>query len=151
MEDNKGMIVAGKTNVASDSFWSAVLGTDVDITITDLGTDSYRILQVDQYTIIVENKEFGYLLVSKSAIIAVAAPDTVFPTLAKNMAEGVQKIQYKASAARTDKSKGKGKSYDKKPAYKPVFTGNPPVDHIDTTPKPPVSIIVKKAHSYERT
>ena len=47
------------------------------------------------------------MLVNKSAIIAVVAPDTSIPDLLQNMIKGVKQVSYKPSKQRTDKNKKK--------------------------------------------
>lgn len=148
---NNGMVVSDKTNISQNAFWQSVLGMTVDITINQLGTDAYKVLQVDQFTIIAENEEYGYVLINKSSIIAAYAPDTAFPELAKNLVEGVRKISYKPSAERTQNNKKKFskpyKSYDKK--YDREDVSSFPSMNYDSSAKDheePVIIVKKKRY-----
>ena len=136
-------LVAGKTNFAQDAFWQSVLGKEVDMVIQDLGRDYYTIHQVDQFTVIAETEEGQFLLISKSAIIAVYSDDTSIPELLTNMVEGVKRIQYKASEKRTEHSK---KRFERKP-YQPRQNDYKPLEREPVVP----TVVVKKTRSYERS
>ena len=136
-------LVAGKTNFAQDAFWQSVLGKEVDMVIQDLGRDYYTIHQVDQFTVIAETEEGQFLLISKSAIIAVYSDDTSIPELLTNMVEGVKRIQYKASEKRTEQSKQRNAR-----PFKPRFESS----NTSPEPRPVPSTIVqyKPRKTYER-
>lgn len=96
-----------KTTYASDAFFRTMLGLEVELTLNQVGTDVYRILQHDQYHLIVETPEGDTILIAKSAVIAVVAPQDTIPELHRAIAHGVTAINYRASQKRTEANRTK--------------------------------------------
>lgn len=134
--------ILSKTTFASDAFFKVMLGKSVLMTINGLGTEEYVVQQVDQYNIIVETTEGAYLLVAKSAIIAVEAPDTAIPEVLNAIADGVQSIQYKASQKRLQQNKEK--------AFKPRPSFNRPQHSDGPRQQRQVEVVVKPKRSFDR-
>ena len=107
MDNIDGCYVSSNTNTAQNAFWEGVLGKQVNIYIQNQGEDTFKVLQVDQYFIIVEHETDGFMLINKSAIVTVVPPDTATPDLIKSLAEGIRKIKYKPSDKRINKNKRK--------------------------------------------
>lgn len=100
-------IVSDKTSFAQNAFWQSVIGKEVRMQLLENDPEYYKIHQVDQYNLIAEDEDGNFLLINKSAIIAVVAPDTSIPDLLQNMIKGVKQVSYKPSKQRTDKNKKK--------------------------------------------
>lgn len=133
-----------KTTFASDAFYKSMLGMEVTMTVNAIGTETFKLHQVDQFTLVVESEDGRFLLLSKSAVVAVEALDTALPAFHEAIAEGVKQIQYKASKPRTDSSKGK--FGNKKPFQRPQYNDGP------REPQPPrqVEVVVKPKRTFER-
>jgi hypothetical protein len=133
-----------KTTFASDAFYKAMLGQEVTMTINTLGTETFVLHQVDQFTLVVETEDGKFLLLAKSAIIAVEALDTALPAFHEAIAEGVKMIQYKASKPRTENNKAK---FQKKPHFqRPQFNDGP-----REAPAPrEVQVVVKPKRTFDR-
>ena len=132
-----------KTTFASDAFYAAHLGQEITLTIHQLGTETFKLHQVDQFTIVVETDEGKYLLLSKSAIIAVEALDTALPAFHEAISAGVKAIQYKASKPRTEANKTK---FQKKPFQRPQYHEGP------REPQAPrqVEVVMKPKRTFTR-
>lgn len=123
-----------KTTFATDAFYTTLLGERVAFTINVLGRAYYKVHQVDMYNVILENDETQFLLVAKSAIVSVEAPESVQKALTDQIAAGVTLIEYKASVKRMGQHKGG------KPANKPFVRPQ----HTERT----VAVTVKPKRTY---
>lgn len=150
-----GCYVSEKTNTAQNAFWEGVLGKEVNIYIQNQGEDTFKVLQVDQYFIIVEHETYGFMLINKSAIVTVIPPESATPDLIKSLAEGVRKINYKSSDKRIDNNKKKLSRYNKKPQHKHKSREVSNVEEaVYSTPTPShnvdIKVKTKRVLNYER-
>lgn len=128
----KNAFVAEKSNTAQNAFWESILGTFVTINIDVEGVDDYRILQVDQFFVIVESVEGEILMLNKSSIISVRPPDTAIPQLRVGLDKAFKATQYKPSKEKTERNRKKLNNYTPPPRKEPRA----------------VEVIVKKKRSY---
>lgn len=149
MDNIDGCYVSSNTNTAQNAFWEGVLGKQVNIYIQNQGEDTFKVLQVDQYFIIVEHETDGFMLINKSAIVTVVPPDTATPDLIKSLAEGVRKISYKPNDKRIEYNKKKlnksnyknnDRNYDKMPEEK-LYKTPTPATNVQITVKPKRKLI----------
>ena len=126
-----GCYVSDKTNTVQNAFWEGVLGKEVNIYIQNQGEDTFKVLQVDQYFIIVEHETDGFMLINKQSIVTVVPPESATPDLIKSLADGVRKINYKPSEKRVERNKKKLQRYNRKPQH-----NHSPRDNYNTEEKP---------------
>lgn len=132
-----------KTTFASDAFYKAMLGQEVTMTVNQLGTETFKLHQVDQFTLVVETEDGKFLLLAKSAVIAVEALDTALPAFHEAIADGVKKILYKPSKERTAANKGK---FQRKTFSRPQYNDGPREPHAPRQ----VEVVMKPKRSFSR-
>lgn len=131
-----------KTTFACDAFYKAMLGQEITITVNQIGSDTYRLHQCDQYNIVVETEDGRFLLLAKAHIIAAEALDTALPAFHEAIAEGVKAIQYRASKPRTDANRNKFQK--PRPQFqRPQYNDGP------REPRQ-VEVVVKPKRSFDR-
>lgn len=133
-----------QTTFASDALLKACLGKEVTITIDQVGTDPYTLLQVDKYHVIVKTEDGDYWLISKNAILTLEAPDTALPEIIDNIAEGVKQINYKASRKRLERNKNKQVKKD----YSHIPVRPMAIESQGTSRE--VHVVTKQRKSYQR-
>lgn len=138
-----------KTTFASDAFYTSMLGQEITMTVQQMGTATYKLHQVDQFTLIVETEDAKHLLIAKAGIIAVEAADTALPAFHESVAQAVKKIQYAADKKRTEGSKHKfQKKYNNGPRYHNNIDAPQPRDYNSYQPRTNVDVQVKPKRSY---
>lgn len=142
----EGCYVSDNTNTAQNAFWEGVLGKDVSIYIQNQGEDTFKVLQVDQYFIIVEHATDGFMLINKLAIVTVIPHESSSDELIKTMAAGVRKINYNPSEKRLKHHKKKLNNYKRRPVHNHIPRDNFVGDekpYYASTPTRTVEVTIK--------
>lgn len=133
-----GCFVSEKTNIAQNAFWSAILGKEVKIHINDQGEDDFKVLQVDQFFVIVEHEVDGIMMIGKSAIISVIPYGTAQPDIIMQLTNAYKQSNYKPASYKTEKNRKELNNY----------TSSSP-EPRKQEPKQ-VEVVVKKKRSYDK-
>lgn len=83
-----------KKNIVSDPVYHAILGRSVKLSTMKTDYDNAKIIQFDQYTLIIEVEGDHYLL-SKSAIIDIEIPKDITANLLTKLDNSLKKITLK--------------------------------------------------------